>query len=506
MRNFDYLENDNTSSQSSSQQAYASSDFDSWYVSKFDAFSGPYSTQDLIHQIRKNQITETDLVWTRTKKNWIAINSVPVFKVVFDNQKKAKEAQEILKTKKNIEKITADKTHLPNRQLSDWKGSDEFWNYIKNSESVLKTDASLSDDEFIQKMRIEFEKNPIDPKVIIAPNNFERRRLNVRRSFVFGMIISIAIATVTLKNRFKTIDDIPGLNYSQNLEAKSIMSEPLSAKGPRAGIYLASSVEKPQFLLASNLKDGADVLLKIQGIPDTLVGAFVADYQIQVKFKNGQVLSPFMVKENSNSLPVGEYKLTLSCIDCLDEHLERNYVLAEKTMFLGADKDDSYDLKLVKYHGELRQQAREELKEYEQIVQTIQKQHAIFESEYKQKIEMMKSQDRWLTAFSNWLQIQTQLKLEVERLLTKNARNEIYYSDLLNQVNQSLMLLTNLEKQKNKEYQIYLNKTSDFSQRIQDHKSISHEISEYTKALLIKISDLETLPLTANGMPRKTKH
>lgn len=56
MRNFDYLENDNTSLSSSSQQAYAHGDFDSWYVSKFDAFSGPYSTQDLIHQIRKNQI------------------------------------------------------------------------------------------------------------------------------------------------------------------------------------------------------------------------------------------------------------------------------------------------------------------------------------------------------------------------------------------------------------------------------------------------------------------
>lgn len=479
-----------------------------WYVSKASSFSGPFYEHELIQQIKKNQINETDLVWTRKKNNWIQITEISVFKATFDNIKKIKEANNQLKNQvfEAGSSNNSLKTELTNQVKNDWKGSDEFWNYIRNTNSVLKNKNSSSHQNLLAQVNNERPMIIDDPQLEVIQKKSMRTRVNVRRSFAIGMMVSIMITVFTVKDRFKEIEDIDGLTASQNIEAKSILRQIASEASTRASLFLKSTPDNPKFHIIANLKDKSEVLLKIEGISETLVGSFLAQYQVVLKIKNSQAQSPSLLNETVTAMPMGEYKVSVLCLDCQNEKLPRHFVLAENTLFLGGEKDDTYDLKLVKYHTELRQKAREELQMYAQIVQTLQKQHSAFQSDYKTAIETHKSQDRWLIFYDRWLQTQTQLKLEVERLLSKNSRNEIYYSELLKQINQAMVLMSNLESQKNKEIKMYIEASKSSQQRMRDHAVLSHEITQFSQALLTKIAELETLPLTANGMPRKTKH
>lgn len=313
--------------------------------------------------------------------------------------------------------------------------------------------------------------------------------------FAFGLVIfGFILSTYLISNRTtEKIDPrISELEESEQHEFASILRNDFNTKRnslyPSAAIgKIANSVSRPKFLIASTLPEDAKLELIIEAWPDSLIGQFEFKKKLVVTVHDGLSTPVYLLSSIDESLPMGEFKLTLVCKSCEPVNQTKNgsergftdTVLTEKSYFLGGKKDLNYDLELTSYHENLRKKARAELNELSEIASTLQ----IVSSGY---VTPMKLYQEVSGLVKKW-----------EALADEKA--VFYYEQIpalqkaFNEVAELASIREKVKNPLNPQRPILLDRA----------KFLHLEIERDLQNLIANLNMLGELPLSANGMPRK---
>jgi hypothetical protein len=328
-----------------------------------------------------------------------------------------------------------------------WVHSDEFWSKISQKNSVI----------FKELSSLNFVPSPSGHEV---PSNrhLKESQRKVQMSLVVGCIVSGIIAVFIFKMIPEKVHPRPELTYAQELQHRQILSEPYSKAGALGMVFYNNG-----FFVSSNVPDGSLLEVVLQGIPETLIGKFKNDLSSSLQIRGGFAKFP-----NLDGIVEGDYRIKLICQSCQN----RFSPLYETTISLRRGSPSDYDQALAIYHRDLRKKARQEIQEMREILQTLQ-------------AKLSQSGPSGRTDFVN---LGHQLKVEVDRIFEGGRQGEYFYIEILTKVKRVTDSANSIQ-------------TASPSEQFWGRKSILTEIEK----ILANISEVESLPLTANGMPRKSR-
>lgn len=405
-----------------------------WYYSDESNFKGPFTDNEIFQAISKDTINSSAKMWSKKYDFWIPILEVKKFASAISAR-----PPKAVETKKSVE--------ISDEEFT-WKNSDEFWKYMEQNHPHLNYkplfDAKVQEGRAVQRRPV---------------------WLAIAAGFIVSAVIGISLYSNSSR------PELPHrlLNKQQNSEAQSVRQSLIKKYGIRTkAFFVDSSTENLNIVMATNLNDGSSVKVIIEGLSDTLVGGFEYTLNKTAMVKDGYA-------ELSNVRPSfqGEYQVSVQCDKCLDVNVFKDAVLYREKVFLGGIKDKQYDLSLLRYHTDLRNQVREELDSINQLDEVV---NAQFNTLGTGKIDAM------------WNQLQTQIEVEQNTMNEKAAQGRFFYKEILAVLNKNFEIVKSLRTTTNRDAVATLKK--DF---MMNSATIKRTTDEMIK-----------MPLSSNGMPQKS--
>lgn len=398
-----------------------------WFVFHDDRQLGPFVTSDLAKRINHGELPESIHVWAQGFDDWKPIANVPGFDsyrldVQSIEYAQSAEAAEAAKSAKSLDKLN----HGFEMAGTEFQETAEITSWNQRQQAVNeKKDEALAENS---------AENPADKNSFalvvawISNHRFITASVLTSLLLIGALSVQVAVGSRGLNRQELSPDDFHNL--------KASMLESLTFSGPSASIAVATtSIAAPQFVIGTNLKDGAKITVKIDGVPESMVGRFYYSMKTTVKVKSG-VAKTGRLRENTKEagafLP-GLYKVTLySDAD--------QTVLHQRTFFLGSIGNGDFDQALQSYHEKLREQAGAEILEARQLIDTLSKvlneSNSWFSSVEKRIGGMTKSSKTkiWDAQNSKFQALDVQMASIESQWQTAPASNQIYHSELFGKV------------------------------------------------------------------------
>lgn len=214
--------------------------------------------------------------------------------------------------------------------------------------------------------------NPKPPITVVKPKKFRI----VLASSIAGILIAVLIyffisqILPILPMNKVNFENLPDVSREENRALQAAISESYKKHGANAAIAVSlSDPATPFFYVASNLNDGSRIEVHIDALQDTLLENLNVSVRSPASIKNGLVRSPQFKQMSGKPFPRGEYRVTAVCADC--PGVATGATLAQKTYFLGGQRDLDYEQKLRIFHEKLRLSAQAELNEIRQYTDTL---------------------------------------------------------------------------------------------------------------------------------------
>ena len=177
-------------------------------------------------------------------------------------------------------------------------------------------------------------------------------------------------------------------------DLRGAASVSLTSGGPAAGVAISTNSKNTHFYVASNLPEGAALVVQVEGNADTLLNAtdFSAKQTVSIAKHLGQTKS--FAQADGSALPKGEYQIYVYESDqqtepakaILDaakttagDRLPRvlgagKKMAASKKYFMGGAKDKTYKDRLKEYHDRVHVLAKEDSDELGQAFESLKNQ------------------------------------------------------------------------------------------------------------------------------------
>ncbi|MCB0389706.1 MAG: DUF4339 domain-containing protein [Bdellovibrionales bacterium] len=398
-----------------------------------------------------------------------------------------------------------------------WQPGMNEWTKIGEIESFRAyaniADKDLTDDEFESKLRLDLRfinrNKPIfleDIKVEninkALNNNVESNSTDVseplstpwwkllfeefkaNRNFQIGSaLLFVFIIAVSLFGSKKPSYSFPELNSKDMKYLESAPGKSLLFSGPKLHLLLKSSGSaRPIIFIGTNIEVGETLLLKLTGIPETLIGAHTVNFQIKKQLTDNIIKVEELFLTNGKPLPQGEYKIDVSCISCT---FDKKNIFSNQ-MFNGVSPQDvNYLSQLNVYHAELRESANTELIELTQIIEALESQLKSAITNYRKLYGY-----RWTQYSKEWMGLQKPIMDAFQELDNPEFFNKLYYNQLYMNMREIGQRLVELNQYQNSE-----DKKNDV---IKDYyKAIEEKISSTRK----KLDHMKSQFINSSGMP-----
>lgn len=303
---------------------------------------------------------------------------------------------------------------------------------------------------------------------------------------------------------------------------KAAASQPLHKAGPKVAIVLSrGDLLAPRFYVSTNLPDGAQFDVVLEGIPDTLLNQTQFQGQARVTIEKRMAKTVDFRFQDGRPIPRGEYLVYVAESANQPEALSRvldplaptlmslpqvfpkgRRLVAKKGYFLGGPKDQVYAARLKEYHDKLRQKAEGELAEIKQFAMTLENQLTGSRNGFgrirRGKVNRAQ-QKSWGDFNTKWVQLDNQLRETFNKWTPEALQHEYFYGPLyllVQQAGQSIAKVHNLH------HAYFTGSVDTKAFDIQVGEAISVAESSIN-ALRAKIQQAESIPPTPNGMPRK---
>ena len=216
------------------------------------------------------------------------------------------------------------------------------------------------------------------------------------------------------------VDELPS-DVKQKLYSVSQLPE-TTQKASFTLIEKDSSLRDPVLMAATNLPVGSQVRIQISGDPTTLLGAHRFQKVIELSLSSKIFQTQPIREVTGQFIPAGFYDVKVTCTSCAKGDQD----LYEHRYLFGVENHESYKAELRSFHEQTRQNARLELNEIADVVDSLR-------TQYKTSIDSFvkdsTNDDRksWGLFSSNWLERQNKLIELFEQMKSREFRKQIYY-------------------------------------------------------------------------------
>lgn len=440
----------NTSDSVSQSSIVKPSNMIDWFVTVADGVEGPFNEDELIAFAAKNNVTPQALFWNKDLPEWTPLAGV--------NSKKILEALYGTPVEpKNVEAESI--VFSPLSKI-------EFWldQQPENRPSLINSTALLVDTPHKKTTKI---------KLAIG---------------ALTLLCGGLAGAMYLQNQ-NSFPQIPELSPEQIRDLKATQNENLKMGTVGAIQILAGSTSIPRFAITTNVKTPQSIVMRLEGVPGTLIGYVKYAAVNRYTIRDGLLLTNPILNQKGEMLPAGEYNISIVCESCPNkDSLNQSISLADKKFFIGGERNVDYDTKLRNYHFQLKTQAREELIYFKQLTDLL--------MNHYDDLRQIPSFDRQgagtkrADLLNKWNQNHSQYNVEFLSISDKYKKGSFFYEkyvfNLMNLFNSiALLYETKIEKAQQDEFiKLGLVFRNNYEQ-----------LSEYRLKL-------ENLPLTANGRPR----
>jgi hypothetical protein len=315
------------------------------------------------------------------------------------------------------------------------------------------------------------------------------------------------------------LDDVSIDDYE---DLKSAATGKVEEKGPKVAFALAhADLFFPQFYVASNLPDGAEFEVYVEGVPETLLNQLNFSAQVKANIVKRLGKTASVKFQDGKPVPRGEYtvyimeaeqqpelvKSTLASVAPSNERISAalpkgRKLISKKTYFLGGNKDATYVSRLKEFHEKLKTKADAELNEIKQFSATLESQLGTSVTEFtrlKSKKSNKALQKAWSEFHDKWSRLDEQLG-ETFKKWTPEALGQDYFYGLL--YKQVLDLGQAISRVHGIHHAYFTGAVDAKSFDIQLGEATSQAQTAFS-AIKSKIEQAEKLVPAPSGMPRR---
>jgi hypothetical protein len=271
----------------------------------------------------------------------------------------------------------------------------------------------------------------------------------------------------------------------------------------------------PVFYVAAHVSDNTQVVVQVEGLPDTLLNTTSFVTKTPALFSKRLAKSLPVKFNETKPVPRGQYKVTVFAVGApkgspaptgTSDGEVKPQMLAAKTYFLGGAKDATYVSRLKEFHDKLKQKAATEIGELSQFAQTVETQlndtlarfAALHKADKKGKVPAG-AKKTWGDFHAKWSGLEGQLTQTFQKWTPDSFKNDFFYGVLYEKTQQAAQAVERLHEFHNQ-----------FFTGNVDAKGFEIQVGEATSvaqgavsALRAKIDQAKNIPPSPNGMPRK---
>ena len=536
-----------------------------WFVYLGDHHEGPFSLEDIQSKLSQGQVTTQSFVWAEGMTDWKAMTEVSAFSVLMAHGSKEPlmihvptaappqdEPSVLFSTSEPVLEVTTEMTRegLASGSTNGKAGipkaagkSDKAAQKAAAKEAVLAAKAAARAAKAAKKA------NPSVGAGIIK----RLMRLFLFAIFVAGTAVAYmrgyldhALSTPAVRATIQTASDL-SRPYLITLSAKVpllgqlISSLPalddvdpkdyedlrtaagasIKELGPKVELAVSKTdLLTPTFYVATNLPDGAQFDIVIEGIGDTLLNQLGFSAKVPVTIERSLGKSAAVRFPDGKPLPRGQYKVfavdspvqppqvktllaSASAIKPPSPLPADSKVFTTHVYFLGGTKDRVYDDRLKEFHDRLQAKAAKELQELGVFAATFESQLNSTTTSFSKltRGKLGKLQQRqWSDFHGKWGAFQNQMNQSAKTWEENIAKNEIFYSALYLQAQLAEKAVYQVHELENQYFTVSKVDVAALGKQIQENLAQAQSALGTLKS---KIAQAQKLPLTSQGMPQR---
>ncbi len=305
-------------------------------------------------------------------------------------------------------------------------------------------------------------------------------------------------------------------------ELRNAAAEPLQ-NGPRIAAALSyESPGTPTFYVASNLPDGAQIELFVEGVSDTLLNqlGFSAQSKSVIQKRIGKS-NPLQFSDG-RQIPKGDYvayvyestqqpaeiAAAISAIPVTQRpnvpaSLATKKLLIKKSVFLGGAKDSTYEARLKEFHEKIKQKAQTELGELKQFQSTLsmvfKETVTQFDAARKPKLAKLRAKT-WSGYQSKWAPMEQQIQQSFAQWTPQVLETQFYYSKSYSMLLETARSILKLHELQSRYFTVGPKEEAAFFMQL---SSETAQVQSNLTQLVARIDQIEKTPLSPRGLPKR---
>ncbi len=428
-----------------------------WFAYLADGHAGPFTEQEIIKQFYRQEIQPTTLIWKSSLPDWTPLENLSEF--------------------------------------TPWvHGGLEF---IEPDQAAPQSTvpSSVVVPEHIKKKMAFIQLSGIEENLRKDIKRTEGRAL---LKILTIAVLILFVLTLAVYEWLRPRPNTTGLTNSEANQLSRVIETSLSANGPTADTLLArTQIGEPFFYVATNLNK-EPLSVYIEGLADTLVGAFHFSVQSTVVFENGLAQTTVLRRTNGQELAPGKYRVLVVCSSCTT----RFRVLSDKTYFISSQNQQQYERSLAEFHRTVESQAGTEAAEIKQIFSTLDSQIHSTTTQFQQLLGngSKKNHQSWREFHRQWSQLEGQIATTFQDWSDEKSIERYFYFDMYKNLKSLVEKALALHGMQN----VYL--TSGVTNATTETKIAVDAATLETKvqALRVRVDSLETLRASARVSSNKS--
>ena len=400
-----------------------------WFAYIGDHHEGPFTVEEIQSKVSEGVVPADGFVWAEGMADWIPMSQIPVFG----------EGPCLTTLSKELPHEAApEPSHNPPMTLV-------AASQVEKPDSTTLEARSTPALSTPQETRI---RKPVSKKwgiLIALLLFFSAASLGLLKPLFQSKLVQVLGQTVSESTRplvsgavlrlpalgkwfspLPALDDVSPADY---MELKNAVFVPME-KGSSAGLALSKAdILSPVFYVSSNLLDGSQLDVRVEGLSDTLLNQlkFQSQTRITIQKKLGKI-DPVRSPEGK-AMPRGEYMVSV---------IERDgqpgrVVLIQKKYFLGGPRDETYISRLKDYHSRVKEKAASEMAEIKQFQDVLENQmisSGTTFSKLSHGTPSKKNLKAWHDFHEKWSKLETQVSASFKKLTPDSLANDYFYGPL----------------------------------------------------------------------------
>lgn len=462
-----------------------------WFLYVVDHHEGPFSVDEVKQRIKAGQAKHTSYVWREGFADWIMMNEVAEFgdsaagkdghgPFSFNTKETKKDEPEPVlsdNSRADVFKKGGTSANLGYQGVSSRRSR---W-YTSNTFLLLVFVSALTAIYQLtaqSKLNFIYEKIGIKNQVLaldLRPISFEKQQIDfVVKTVKTATTPLIEIALPKVKKflpepvvAFLSPIELPEeVPQSERDALISVIKSDL-AGGARFATALATGEEmNPTFFIASNLPNGTNLTVLLQGRKGTLINAISYEKKVFVEVQNHLARTSRFLLDGTKPLPKGEYLLVIyeadaqntvvsQALQSLPKRMPPSMIPKEKvaftmdTYFLGGKKDEDYLARLKEFNQRIQSRITQEIAELKQISVTLESmanESAVkFFGLAKPPLDK-KKKAQWQKYHGTYLTMAGQIKTALSKLTPQLLHQEYALPDLYTKLKDVFVLTEGLHQ------------------------------------------------------------